>query len=320
MHRYILRRILTAIPAFLGAITLVFLVMRVVPGDIALVMIAGFESADDASDEQLDRLRTQLGLNKPLYQQYFEWLGGTVRFDFGESLWTGQSILEEFKVRYPVTLSLLVLTLIVSVLIAIPAGIVMALRQDTWTDYALRLFTLAGLSIPSFFVAILIILALLYWFQWAPPLEYRPIWEDPWLNFQRLIFPAIATGYRLSAIGARMTRSSMLEVLRDDYIRTARAKGLQQRIVVWRHALKNALLPVITLVGLEIIGLFGGIVIVETVFTLPGMGRYLVDAIVRRDYTSVQALVFMFAMFVIVINLVTDIVYGWLDPRIRYTT
>ncbi|MBI4234127.1 MAG: ABC transporter permease [Chloroflexi bacterium] len=318
MQRYLARRLLLAVPTFLGAITLVFIVMRVLPGDVALVMVAGSESGTEASEAQLKRLRTQLGLNDPFYLQYLKWVGGALRFDFGESMWTGQSILKEFRLRYPVTLSLLVVTLVLSVGIAIPAGIIMAMKQDTWLDYVVRIFTLAGLSVPSFFVAILIILALLLWFNWAPPLEYRPIWEDPVLNFKRLIFPALATGYRLSAIGARMTRSSMLEVLREDYIRTARAKGLRETVVVARHALKNAILPVITLIGLEIIALFGGIVIVETIFTIPGIGRYLVDAIIHRDYTSVQALVFVFGLFVLVVNLGVDLLYGWLDPRIRF--
>ncbi|MFN3974663.1 MAG: ABC transporter permease [Dehalococcoidia bacterium] len=317
MQTYILRRLLLAVPTFVGAVVLVFVIMRLLPGDVVSALVPGGESAS-ASQAQIERLREQLGLTRPLYIQFFDWFSKAVRFDFGQSMWTGQPITSEFKLRYPVTISLLVVSLAVSVAIALPAGILMALKQDTWVDYALRIFTIAGLSVPNFFVAILLILGLLLFFNWTPPLEYRPIWEDPWLNFKRFILPAVATGYRLSAIGARMTRSSMLEVLREDYIRTARAKGLKEMVVVSRHALKNAIIPVVTLIGLEIIALFGGIVIVETVFTIPGMGRFLVDAIFHRDYTSVQALVFVFAIFVLLVNLMIDLVYGWLDPRIRY--
>ncbi|GBD11224.1 Glutathione transport system permease protein GsiC [bacterium HR23] len=317
MHTYILRRILLSIPTFLGAVVLVFVIMRLLPGDVVSVLVPGGEGTT-ASTEQIQRLREQLGLTRPLYIQFWDWFTKAVRFNFGQSLWTGQPITSEFKLRYPVTISLLVVSLAVSVAIALPAGVLMALKQDTWVDYALRIFTIAGLSVPNFFVAILLILGLLLFFNWTPPLEYRPLWEDPWLNFKRFILPAVATGYRLSAIGARMTRSSMLEVLREDYIRTARAKGLREMVVVSRHALKNAIIPVVTLIGLEVIALFGGIVIVETVFTIPGMGRFLVDAIFHRDYTSVQALVFVFAIFVLVVNLVVDLVYAWLDPRIRY--
>jgi peptide/nickel transport system permease protein len=203
-------------------------------------------------------------------------------------------------------------------LIAIPIGVLSAVRQDTMVDYAARIFSIAGLSVPSFWLAILIILGLVHYFKWLPPLDYAPFWVDPWLNFKQLVFPALATGYRLSAIGARMTRSSILEVLREDYVRTARAKGVQERVVVLRHALKNALLPVITIIGIELLVLFGGLVVVETVFTIPGIGRFLVDAITHRDYPSIQALVFVFSAFVLVINLLVDIVYGVLDPRIRY--
>ncbi|MCS7206658.1 MAG: ABC transporter permease [Dehalococcoidia bacterium] len=316
MHIYILQRLLLAVPTFLGAVVLVFVLMRLLPGDVVAVLVPGGESA--ASQEHIARLREQLGLTRPLPVQFWDWFSRALRFDFGHSLWTGQPIRTEFALRYPVTISLLVVSLAVSVAIALPAGILMALKQDTWVDYLLRIFTIAGLSIPNFFLAILAIVGLVLLFHWTPPLEYRPLWEDPWLNFQRLMLPALITGYRLSAVGARLTRSSMLEVLREDYIRTARAKGLRERVVVSRHALKNALIPVVTLIGLEVITLFGGIVIVETVFTIPGMGRFLVDAIFHRDYPSVQALVFVFALFVLVVNLVVDLVYAWLDPRIRY--
>ena len=304
-------------PTFIGAVTLVFLVMRVLPGDAASVILAGQETAIEASDEQLVALREQLGLNRPLVVQYFQWLWDAVRFDFGDSLWYPTPVLDEFKLRYPFSLSILVIALATSLIIAIPAGIISAVKQDTWIDYGLRIFTLAGLSVPSFFVAILTILFLLRFFGWLPPLAHAPIWEAPWPNFQRLLFPSLIIGYRLSAIGTRMTRSSVLEVMREDYVRTARAKGLREQVVIWRHALRNAILPVLTLVGIEIIVLFSGLVIMETVFTIPGMGSLLVDALFHRDYITVQGVVFVFALFVLLMNLLVDMSYAFFDPRIR---
>jgi peptide/nickel transport system permease protein len=244
---------------------------------------------------------------------------GAARLDFGKSYWTRQPVIEELKRRYPLTANLALLSLILGTLIAIPIGVLSAVRQDTVIDYAARVFVIAGLSIPNFWLSILLILGLVYYFQWLPPLDYAPFWADPWLNLKQLAFPALITGYRLSAVGARMTRSSLLEVLRDDFVRTARAKGLREQAVVFRHALRNALLPVITIIGVELLVLFGGLVVVETVFTIPGIGRFLVDATTHRDYPSIQALVFVFAVFVVVVNLLVDIAYAILDPRIRYT-
>jgi peptide/nickel transport system permease protein len=317
MQTYILRRILLMIPTLLGAVTLIFLIMRLLPGDVALYILGSDESSE-MNREALQRIRSELGLDQPLIVQYGEWVWKALRFDFGNSYWTRQPVIEELGRRYPMTASLAFLSLTLGTLIAIPIGVLSALRQDTLVDYGARIFTIAGLSLPSFWLAILIILGLVHYFRWLPPLDYAPFWVDPWLNFKQLFFPALATGYRLSAIGARMTRSSVLEVLREDYVRTARAKGARERVVVLRHALKNALLPVITILGIELLVLFGGLIVVETVFTIPGIGRFLVDAIVHRDYPSIQALVFVFAAFVLVINLLVDIVYAILDPRIRY--
>jgi peptide/nickel transport system permease protein len=318
VQAYILQRLLLAVPTFLGAVLLVFVLLRLLPGDVVSVLVFGGEGPSPATQEQIHRLREELGLTRPLHVQFWDWLTRAVRFDFGASLWTGQPITRELLLRYPVTLSLLLVSVTVSVAIALPAGVVMALRQDTWVDYALRLLTLAGLSVPNFFMAILLLLALALLLDWSPPLEYRPLWEDPWLNIQRLLLPAVVAGYRLSAVGARMVRASLLEVLGEDYIRTARAKGLGEALVVSRHALKNALLPVVTLIGFEVISLIGGVVVVETVFTIPGVGRFLVDAVFHRDYPSVQAVVFVLALVVLVVNLVVDLLYAWLDPRIRY--
>jgi peptide/nickel transport system permease protein len=317
MRTYILRRILLMIPTLLGAVTLIFLIMRLLPGDVALYILGSDESSE-MNREALQRIRSELGLDQPLIVQYGEWVWKALRFDFGNSYWTRQPVIEELGRRYPMTATLALFSLILGTLIAIPIGVLSAVRQDTIVDYAARIFSIAGLSIPSFWLAILIILGLVHYFKWLPPLDYAPFWVDPWLNFKQLAFPALVTGYRLSAIGARMTRSSILEVLREDYVRTARAKGVKEHLVVLRHALKNALLPVITIIGIELLVLFGGLVVIETVFTIPGIGRFLVDAITHRDYPSIQALVFVLSVFVLVINLLVDIVYGLLDPRIRY--
>jgi peptide/nickel transport system permease protein len=317
MVTYIVRRILLMIPTLLGAVTLIFLLMRLLPGDVALYILGSGESSE-VNKQALQQIREDLGLDQPLLVQYGQWLWGAVRLDFGNSYWTRQPVTEELKRRYPITANLAVMSLLVGTLIAIPVGVLSAVRQDTLADYAARIFVISGLSLPNFWLAILIILALVHYFKWLPPLDYAPFWADPWQNLKQLAFPALATGYRLSAIGARMTRSSILEVLRDDYVRTARAKGLREYVIVLKHALRNALLPVITIIGLELLTLFGGLVVIETVFTIPGIGRYLVDAITHRDYPSVQALVFMFALLVVTVNLLVDIVYGFLDPRIRY--
>ena len=317
MTTYIIRRILLMIPTLLGAVTLIFLLMRLLPGDVALYILGSGESSD-INKQALEQIRQDLGLDQPLIVQYGRWLWGAVQLDFGNSYWTRQPVTEELKRRYPITANLAVMSLLLGTLIAIPVGVLSAVRQDTLADYAARMFVIAGLSLPNFWLAILIILGLVYYFQWLPPLNYAPFWVDPWLNLKQLVFPALVTGYRLSAIGARMTRSSVLEVLRDDYVRTARSKGLRELVVVLKHALRNALLPVITIIGLELLTLFGGLVVIETVFTIPGIGRYLVDAITHRDYPSIQAVVFMFSVLVVTVNLLVDIVYGFLDPRIRY--
>jgi peptide/nickel transport system permease protein len=317
MSTYIVRRILLMIPTLLGAVTLIFLLMRLLPGDVALYILGSGESSD-INQQALQQIRQELGLDQPLIVQYGRWLWGAARLDFGNSYWTRQPVVEELQRRYPMTVNLAIMSLLLGTLIAIPIGVLSAIKQDTLVDYAARIFVIAGLSIPNFWLAILVILGLVHYFQWLPPLNYAPFWTDPWLNFKQLVFPALITGYRLSAFGARMTRSSILEVLRDDFVRTARAKGLREYIVVLKHALRNALLPVITIIGVEVLVLAGGLVVIETVFTIPGVGRYLLDAITHRDYPSIQALVFMFAVFVVLVNLLVDIVYAFLDPRIRY--
>jgi peptide/nickel transport system permease protein len=241
-----------------------------------------------------------------------------VRLDFGKSLWTGAPILEEIMIRLPLTLEVAIFATIVSTIIAIPLGTLAAIRQDSWVDYVVRIVSIGGLAIPAFWTGIMIILFLVIYFEWGPPLEFVSITRDPWENLKQLVWPIISVGYRNAAVAARMTRSTVLEVMREDYVRTAWAKGLQERQVVVKHALKNALLPVITIIGTEIAFLIGGLVVTETVFTLNGLGRFMVDAIAHRDIPVVQTLVLFIAFAFVFVNLVIDLLYGWFDPRISY--
>jgi peptide/nickel transport system permease protein len=317
MRAYLGKRLLLVIPTLLGVASVVFVIMRVIPGDVALLILGG-DDGGRIDRAQLAAMHRQLGLDQPLLVQFGHWLWGVLHFDFGNSLWTGRPVMEELVVRLPLSLELAVLATIVSVLLAIPLGMVAALRQDTWVDYVVRVISIGGLAIPSFWVGILIILLLVIYFGWGPPLEYTLPWVDPRANFQQMIWPVVTVGYRYAAVTTRMTRSTLLEVLRDDYIRTAWAKGLGERAVVFRHALKNAMLPVITLIGTEFAFLIGGLVVTETVFTLNGVGRFVVDAVAHRDYPVVQALVFVIAFGFVVVNLLIDLTYAWFDPRIRY--
>jgi peptide/nickel transport system permease protein len=317
VRTYILKRLLLIIPTLLGVAVIVFLIMRVIPGDVAL-MILGGDDGGRIDQSQVDALRGQLGLDQPLIVQFGTWLWGVVRFDFGNSLWTGQPIAHELAIRLPLSLQLAIMATFVSVLIAIPLGTLAAVRQDSWVDYVVRVVSIGGLAIPSFWIGILCILFLVIYFGWGPPLEFTPPWVDPWANFQMMVWPVVTVGYRYSAVTTRMTRSTVLEVLREDYIRTAWAKGLRERAVVVRHALKNSMLPVITLIGTEFAFLIGGLVVTETVFTLNGIGRFVVEAVAHRDYPVVQALVFLIAFSFVMVNLLVDLTYAWFDPRIRY--
>ena len=318
MRTYILKRLLLIFPTLLGVAAIVFLIMRVIPGDVALLILGGDDGGGQIDQAQLDAVRKQLGLDQPLIVQFGTWLWGVMQFDFGKSLWTGQPVVEELLIRLPVSLQLAFMATIVSVLIAIPLGMLAAVRQDTWVDYVVRVVSIGGLAIPGFWVGILCILFLVIVFGWGPPLEFTPPWVDPWANFSMMVWPVVTVGYRYSAVTTRMTRSTVLEVLREDYIRTAWAKGLRERVVVIRHALKNAMLPVITLIGTEFAFLIGGLVVTETVFTLNGVGRFVVDAVAHRDYPVVQALVFLIAFSFVIVNLLVDLTYAWFDPRIRY--
>jgi peptide/nickel transport system permease protein len=316
VHKYLLKRFLLMLPTLFGVALVTFLLIRVIPGDVVELRYSGDRGS--VSQEILDRERARIGLDKPVWQQFLTWIFGVVRLDFGTSMWTGAPILEEIKLRFMLSLQLAIMATIVAVLLAIPLGVLSALKQDTWIDYAVRLFSIAGLAMPSFWLGIVLILLMLVVFKWLPPMVYTPFWTNPIQNLAQLIWPALAVGYRYSAVATRMTRSAMLEVLREDYIRTARAKGLVQKLILSRHALKNAMLPVLTVVALEFAFLIGGLVVTEQVFNLNGIGLLFVQAVAHRDYTLLQALVMLVAGSFIVVNFLMDIAYAWLDPRIRY--
>jgi peptide/nickel transport system permease protein len=304
------------IPTLFGVAALVFFLLRVLPGDIVELKYAGTGSY--APKEAIARERAQLGLDKPILQQFVNWIGGMVRLDFGTSMWTGQPITHEIVIRLELSIELALMATVVAVLISLPLGTLAAVKQDTWLDYAVRVFSIAGLAIPSFWLGIIIILAFVIYFHWLPPLTFTSIWVDPKANFMQLIWPALAVGYRYSAVATRMTRSTVLEVLREDYIRTARAKGLWEGAVLIRHALKNALLPVITVIGLEFAFLVGGLVVTEQVFNLNGIGKLFVEAISQRDYTMVQSLVLLTSFVFIFVNFLVDVINACLDPRVKY--
>jgi peptide/nickel transport system permease protein len=315
MHRYILRRLLLMLPTFLGVAMLVFLLMRIIPGDIVELR---FAEGQFFNQDLVAKERARLGLDRPVWRQFIDWVWGIVRLDFGLSMWSGQPIAHEIAIRLQLSLQLAVMATVVAVFLAIPLGTLAALKQDTWVDYTIRIFSIAGLATPSFWLGMLMFLVFLIVFKWIPPMVFVPLWENPIANLSQMLWPALAVGYRYSAVSTRMTRSAMLEVLREDYIRTARAKGLWTRLVVRRHALKNAVLPVLTVIGLEFAFLMGGLVVTEQVFNLNGLGLLFVQSVARRDYTLVQALVLLVACVYIVVNFLVDLLYAWLDPRIRY--
>jgi peptide/nickel transport system permease protein len=315
VFRYLIRRILLMVPTLLGAAILVFVLMRMIPGDIVTMRMGG---QGGGSQEAIEVGRHKLGLDQPMWRQFVDWMYGIAKLDLGTSMWTGNPVSEEIAARFPLTMQVALMATFLAILLAIPLGTLAALKQDTWADYAVRIFSIAGLATPSFWLGIVMIIGFLVIFKWMPPITYTPLWQDPIANLSQLIWPALATGYRYSAVATRMTRSSVLEVLREDYIRTARAKGLVERLIVNRHALTNALLPVITVIGLEFAFLIGGLVVTEQVFNLNGMGLLFVKAVGQQDYTLVQGLVLVVVFISIFSNFVVDIIYAWLDPRIHY--
>jgi len=315
MRRYIVGRLLLMIPTLIGVAILTFVIMRAVPGDIVALRYAGSSVPQSVIDQE----RHILGLDKPMWAQFVDWMVSISHFDLGQSLWTGNSVVEEVEVRMPLSIELAVLATLFAVALAIPFGVVAAVKQDSWVDYAIRIFSIGGLAMPSFWIGIMMVLITLTLWGWAPPVVFTPLFEDPVANLAGLVLPAIAVGYRYSAVSMRMTRSTVLEVLREDYVRTARAKGLRETIVVVRHALRNALLPVVTVVSLEFAFLIGGLVVTEQVFNLNGIGKLLVDAVAHRDYPLIQALVLLLASVFVLVNFVVDMIYVVLDPRIRYS-
>lgn len=316
MLRYIVNRLLLMIPTLIGVAVLVFLMLRMMPGDIVELKLLAEGGNVDAATLAVERAR--LGLDKSMWSQFVDWMVGLVTFDFGISMWTGKPVVEEISSRLELSLQVALMATFLAILIAIPLGTLSALFKDTWIDHVIRVFAIAGLAVPSFWLGMIIILALLLSFNWIPPLTYTPIYEDPWRNLSQLIWPAMAVGYRYSAVSTRMMRSTILEVLQEDYIRTARAKGVLERLVIARHAMRNAMLPVITVIGLEFAFLIGGLVVTEQVFNLNGLGKLFVETVTRGDYTMVQALVMLIAGFFIIINFVVDLLYAVFDPRVRY--
>ncbi|MEE2699065.1 MAG: ABC transporter permease [Pseudomonadota bacterium] len=323
MSKYILKRILLMIPTLIGAAVLVFFLLRLIPGDVCELRLAGTGLYADPAEIEL--CRNNLGLNDHIMVQFGEFVWGFFVFDLGDSMWTGKPISYEIGLRFQLSLQVAFMATFVAVIISIPLGVISAVKQDTWIDYVVRSFSILGIAIPSFWLGIMIILGLLIvtqmWFgePWMPPIEYISPFEDFGANMAQLIWPAVATGYRYSAVATRMTRSALLEVLREDYIRTARAKGLLEKIVINRHALKNSLLPVVTIIGIEFAFLMGGLVVTEQVFNLNGLGKLFVESVLNNDYSMTQALVMIVVAIFVFTNFVVDLFYAWLDPRIRYS-
>ena len=315
MKTYIAQRLGIGLVTLFGMSVVIFLLLRLAPGNIVDILFSTGGYVNPAERAAIER---ELGLDKPLWAQYGEWMGQLAVGNLGKSYRYDLPAWEIIRPLIPVTLELALLSLIISVALGVPLGVISAVRQDTRLDYALRVFSLAGLSMPSFWLGMVIILGLVAWIGWIPPVTYVRMSENFWLHAVQFMLPALAVGYRSSALIMRITRSSLLEVLREDYVRTAWAKGQTRRAVIWRHALKNAILPVVTVIGIEFAFLIGGLVVTETVFNLPGLARFLVQAILWRDYPIVQNLVMFIAVVVILSNLLVDMLYGVLDPRVRY--
>lgn len=315
MTAYLAKRLALMVPAAFGATLVVFVLLRVAPGDMVSAVL-GPEGATDPVAAA--RLRQALGLDRPLLVQYAVWLGDLLRLDAGDSLWRNASVWSIVGPKVAVTLELAALALGVSIAVALAAGALAARYPGTWLDAAVRLFTLGGLAVPGFWLGLMVVLALARYLGYFPFLFYRSPVDDPWGNLQQFLVPALVLGWRLAALTTRMVRSALLDTLQEDYVRTARAKGLGEGAVLVRHALRNASLPVVTLVGFQAGHLLGGVVVIETVFNLPGLGRALVDAVAARDYPVVQFLVLLFALVTLTVTLVVDLVYAWLDPRVRY--
>ena len=318
MQQYIVRRALLNVLVIFMVITMVFLALRVTPGDFALRQ-AGAQIPGHSAEEATEIVRHDLGLDKPVLKQYWEFVSGIFQGDLGESFVSKEPVMLELKDRLAPSIELGILQIMVAVIVAVPIGIISAVRQDTWLDYVLRLFAIFWLAVPSFFVGVLLLYSLARWAHWSPPItNYKGFFDDPLLNMQAMFLPALAGGLAIGAIIMRFLRSQLLEVLRQDYVRTAWSKGLRERAVILRHALKNALIPVITVISLLLAMVASGNIVLETLFQLPGIGFYVVNAIQQYDYPVVQGVVLVVAAGLVFVNLLVDMAYAWLDPRIRY--
>jgi len=315
MAQYLAKRVLASLLVLFIISIVVFTAVRAIPGDVCRIVLA----SPDVDQAQCDAIRAELGLDEPVVTQYLKYMGGVLTGDWGQGLISKRDVWPEIRTRIPLTLELTIMSTGFAILVALPIGIISAVRQDTPIDYVLRLLSIGWLSIPGFWLATLLVVFPAKWWGYSPPVGYVDIWEDPLKNLEQLYLPAFALGLALSASLARVTRSAMLEVLRQDYIRTARAKGLKSQVVVIKHALKNAMIPVVTLFGLQVGVLLGGTVVLEGIFSLPGLGLLTFNAVLIKDYPQVQGLVLFFAVVLVTINLLVDLSYAWFDPRIRYS-
>lgn len=316
MQRYIIRRLIWVVITLWIMVTLLFFLMYVIPGDVVMVMLG--EESESIDPVQYELLKHKLGLDRPVWEQYATWMWNAVQGDLGESYWTGAKVTEEMAIRFPYTIGLMIIGLVITIIVALPVGVISALKQDTFIDYALRSFQIGGLSMPGFWLGILILGFLAVTFRWHPRIEYATLFSDPLTALQQYWLPGLLMGFRSSANDARMLRSTMLEVMRSDYVRTARAKGLKEWVVIYIHALRNALLPAVTLLGMEAAMLLGGTVIMETLFNIPGLGTLLISAVNARDIPLVMGIVVFKGTIILSINLLIDISYGLIDPRVRY--
>lgn len=318
MLKYLIRRLFLAVVTIFGVTVVIFVAMRVLPGDPLAMIYGEGQGIYVLSDAEVAAVKESLGLDKPLYQQYLGWMADVASGEMGYSFWSDVPIRDTILRRGPITAEIALIAILLAWLIGVPAGVMSALWRESWLDYVLRLVVTLFMAIPSFWLGLTMILFTVLIFNWRPSITIVQIWEDPLTNLSMVMGPAVAVGIGLAAIIARMTRTTVLEVLREDYVRTARAKGLSQWLTILRHVLKNALLPVITISGLSLAGLLGGAVAVERAFGFPGLGSALAQGAVERDWMMVQNLTLLFAVVFVFINLAIDLLYAWVDPRIRY--
>ncbi len=322
MHKYVVQRLLLGIPTILITIVIIFVMLRILPGDVAETMLLGGESGHAGEvipEETRLALLKDLGLDKPLHLQLVDMIWKMFRLDLGDSIYSGRSFWTEMRQRAPITIQISLMAKVLAITLGVPLGILSAIKQDSLADYASRVFAIMFLAVPNFWLGLLVLLVGASVFNWMPPAGTNQLWETPMENLKQTIWPILILASSSMAVIARMTRSTMLEVLRDDYIRTARAKGLAEQTVIWRHALRNALIPVVTIIGLSFAHLLAGSVVMERVFSIPGIGLFFITSITRQDYPMVQGIVFVIAVSFVIVNLLVDLLYGWLDPRISYS-